>query len=99
VHAGETVPIRVAARLAGLAPEDVRVELLVGREDPDTREFRPLERHRLVPGERTGEDEVVFSIDYGPTLPGLQHYQIRMYPYHPLLCHPFEVGRMVWVDE
>lgn len=28
---------------------------------------------------------------------GLQQHQLRMYPRHPLLCHPFEMGLMVWV--
>ncbi len=99
VPAGQSVPIRVAAYLDGLGPDDVRVECLVGREDPETGELRVHERHLLTPGERIAEREVAFSLDLSPPLPGLQHYKLRMYPYHPLLCHPFEMGRMVWVDE
>ncbi len=99
IAAGQSLPLRVAARLDALGPEDVRVECLVGREDPDTGELKVRERHLLVPGERLGEDEVAFAIDLQPQLPGLVHYRVRMYPYHPLLCHPFEVGRMVWVEE
>jgi starch phosphorylase len=28
---------------------------------------------------------------------GLQHFKIRIYPYHPLLSHPLECGRMLWL--
>jgi len=78
-EAGRSVPLRVAARLDALGPEDVRVECLVGREDPDTGELRVRERHLLAPAERLGDEELAFAI--------------------PLLCHPFELGRMVWVEE
>jgi len=27
----------------------------------------------------------------------MQTYQVRMYPYHELLSHPFEMGRMLWI--
>ena len=99
IAAGQSLPLRVAARLDGLGPEDVRVECLVGREDPDTGELKVRERHLLSPAGAHGEDEVAFAADLQPQLPGLVHYRVRMYPYHPLLCHPFEVGRMVWVEE
>ncbi|HHQ42407.1 MAG TPA: glycosyltransferase family 1 protein [Chromatiales bacterium] len=99
IAAGQSLPLRVAARLDGLGPEDVRVECLVGREDPDTGELRVRERHLLSPAGTHGDGEVAFAADLQPQLPGLVHYRVRMYPYHPLLCHPFEVGRMVWVEE
>jgi starch phosphorylase len=38
-----------------------------------------------------------FRIEFVPPFPGLQTYQVRMYPYHELLSHPFEMGRMLWI--
>jgi len=32
-----------------------------------------------------------------PELCGRQEYYLRMYPYHSLLTHSLEMGRMVWV--
>jgi len=27
----------------------------------------------------------------------LQYYKLRMYPYNDALCHPFEMGFMIWI--
>jgi len=29
--------------------------------------------------------------------PGLYSYEIRAFPYHPLLAHPFEMGSLLWL--
>jgi starch phosphorylase len=39
----------------------------------------------------------LFVLDLDPPLPGLQHYQIRMYPHHDCLSHRFETGCMIWL--
>ncbi|ROR32811.1 alpha-glucan family phosphorylase [Inmirania thermothiophila] len=97
LYNGEVLPIRVAVDLAGLAPEDVVVECLIGTERADgtveTRQrfpFRPLE-------ERTEEGEAVYALDLTPTLPGLQVYRLRLHPYHRLMSHPLELGCMLWL--
>ncbi|HKK05033.1 MAG TPA: alpha-glucan family phosphorylase [Gammaproteobacteria bacterium] len=100
---GDTLPIRVAAELNGLAAEDVVVECLVGVEN-DSGEFEVKDRF-VLKAESPGSDavesapgsEVVFSLDFCPRLSGLQYYKIRMYPYHRLLSHPFETGCMIWL--
>lgn len=38
-----------------------------------------------------------YRLDFEPEWCGRLSYQIRMYPYHELLTHPFEVGLMVWL--
>jgi len=96
IPAGGTLPIDVAVHLDGLAPEDVVVECVVGRED-ELGEFIPLEAHRLAPGERNEQGETLFHLELHPALPGLQFYQIRLFPYHPQLAHRFETGLMLWL--
>ncbi|HKJ88700.1 MAG TPA: alpha-glucan family phosphorylase, partial [Gammaproteobacteria bacterium] len=94
---GETLPITVAVHLNGLSPEDVRVECLVGREN-DLGQFETQERHGLMPAEERGPDgSSLFRLDLEPTLPGLQYYKLRMYPYHPDLAQLHETGRMLWL--
>ena len=46
---------------------------------------------------RNDAGEAIFQLDFRSELPGLQSYQIRLYPYHELLSHRFEVGRMLWL--
>ncbi len=96
IRAGEVFPLRVAARLNGLLPEDVLVECLVGRES-DNGEFIRLDSH-IFSSEKTSEaGETLFRLDLRPRLPGLQYYKIRMFPFHPALSHRFESGYMIWL--
>ncbi|HKL78086.1 MAG TPA: alpha-glucan family phosphorylase, partial [Gammaproteobacteria bacterium] len=94
---GETLPVTVAVHLNGLAPEDVRVECLVGRED-ELGELETLERYGLSPLTQENVDgETRFHLDLEPSLPGLQFYKLRMFPYHPDLAHLHETGHMRWL--
>ena len=96
VNAGDTVRIEVSADLKGLAAEDVRVECVIGRED-EHNEFSASDHIGFKADGQTNNGETRFVLDLSPPLPGLQHYQIRMYPYHELLSHRFETGCMVWL--
>ena len=96
IKAGEVLPIRVAARLGGLSAEDVVIECLVGRES-ESGEFVRHDSHVFNAIEKLDSGETLFQLDLQPRLPGLQHYQIRMFPFHPALCHRYETGYMLWV--
>lgn len=90
-----TLPIRVAADLNGLQADDVKLECLVGVRNKNE-DLVVHDRYELEPHGKEG-DEVVFSLDLKPRLPGLQIYQLRLYPSHPLLSHPLEAGFMIWL--
>lgn len=96
IKAGETLPIRVMARLNGLQATDVRVECLLGTVSQSD-EFEVKDSFFLEAGAANENDEVEFHLDLRPTLPGLQYYKIRMYPYNELLSHRFESGKMIWL--
>lgn len=38
-----------------------------------------------------------YLLEFEPEWCGRLSYQVRMYPYHELLTHPFELGLMVWL--
>jgi starch phosphorylase len=92
---GETMDIQIAANLNGLAPEDVRVEVLVGRASHSGQD-RELE---AIPMESVGWDggDSLFRLELMPELCGRLLYRVRVYPHHELLTHPFETGLMVWL--
>jgi starch phosphorylase len=96
LKAGAALPIRVAALLDGLKPEDVVVECLVGV-NSENGDFITHERYTLQATGKADAGETTFSLDLQPRLPGLQYYKLRMYPYHTLLSHPFETGCMIWL--
>jgi starch phosphorylase len=96
VSAGSKVRIEVAAQLGDLSPGDVRVECLIGRED-EHREFQATDYFGFAAQSQLDSGETLFALDLDPPLPGLQHYQIRIYPHHDQLSHRFETGCMIWL--
>ncbi|MCP3678285.1 MAG: glycosyltransferase family 1 protein [Deltaproteobacteria bacterium] len=96
IKVGATLPTEIGVYLNGLDVQDVIVECLVGTEG-EHEEFIVHSCHKLEASGRNEAGETVFSLDLKPTLPGLQYYQFRVYPYHQLLTHHFETGCMLWV--
>ena len=91
----ENVQVQVAVNLSGLKPEDVRVEMLVGRATKQGQE----KELRVMPFTPTGTvgSENVFTLEMTPEYCGRLIYRIRLYPHHELLTHPFEMGLMIWL--
>ena len=96
VTAGDKVRIQVAAQLGELSPKDVRLECVIGIED-EHHDFQASEYFGFTAKEKLDNGETLFILDLDPPLPGLQLYQIRMYPCHKLLSHRFETGSMIWL--
>ncbi len=101
IHTGEPMPIEVAVNLNGLDPEDVVVECVLGSET-ELGEFIPGHSIEFTPIDRNAEGETAYHVDLNAPersllAGGLQHYRIRIYPYHRLLSHRFECGCMLWL--
>jgi starch phosphorylase len=93
VH-GEHLRVEVAARLNGLAPQDVAVEALLQRTGGE----EPAARYRLAPGDAGPErGEHRYTLDLAPEPNGRLEYRLRAFPSHELLAHPFELGLMTWL--
>ena len=93
LSAGQTLPLRIAAQLNGLSPDDVAVECVIGRLDGSQR-FLP--KSSLMMTAQAEGDRYVYPIDLEP-LAGLQHYRLRAYPSHSALAHRFGMGLMIWL--
>jgi starch phosphorylase len=94
LHPDETLHMQVAVRLGELDVGDVIVECIVG---PDLPEGEATLRLEFEYAGRNDAGEAIYRLDFQSGIPGLQTYQIRVYPYHELLSHRFEVGRMLWL--
>ena len=94
---GENLRFEVAVYMNGLKPEDVVVELLLGRQtDYDT--LRDTRRYRFEwEGVMTEQGEHRFALQIMPEMCGKLEYRVRVYPWHELLTHPFEMGMMRWL--
>jgi starch phosphorylase len=95
IRQGNELRIKVGVKLNGLDSEDVFVECLMGRHN-DRNGFEVLSCYQL---HATGseQDETIYETGFTPQLSGLVAYQLRAFPYHRYLCHPFETGYMKWV--
>ncbi len=94
---GENIAVEVGAKLDGLAPDDIVVELLMTRLEGDSGEERVIRYPLASTGKLDGGGEHVFRLDVSPELCGKLDYRIRAYPRPEPLTHPFEMGLMVWV--
>jgi len=92
---GESTTIKLAVNLNGLMPEDVRVEVLVGRASKQGED--QILQTTLMNPEGWAGNECLFNLDLTPEMCGKLLYRVRIYPYHDSLTHPFETGLMVWL--
>ncbi len=92
---GESMELKVAVDLNGLTPEDVRVELLIGRASKhgQDKDLTVLPFKAVSCSGKACD----FALELTPELCGRLLYRIRVYPYHELLTHPYETGLMVWL--
>jgi starch phosphorylase len=107
---GERLRLRIAAGLNGLAPSDVRIEFVARRLLPEADLAPPplssylqppragLWHAALTPTEEHESDGArVFALDIEPPECGQFRTEVRIYPWHELLSHPYELGLMKWL--
>jgi starch phosphorylase len=107
---GERLRLRAAAGLNGLAPADVRVEFVARRLLPEADLTPPplssysqppragVWQARFSPTEEHDTDgAMVFALDVDPQECGQFRTEVRIYPWHELLSHPYELGLMKWL--
>ncbi|MGB5607503.1 MAG: alpha-glucan family phosphorylase, partial [Gammaproteobacteria bacterium] len=101
IGAGESLVIDVEVDLNGLEPEDIIVECLLGTVT-DPVEFSATHSVSFDLVGNAGNGTASYQCDLGSTgklcsMGGLQRFKVRIYPYHRLMSHPLECGRMLWL--
>jgi starch phosphorylase len=91
---GDGFTLKVAAHLGGLAPADVRVEVLLHRpgSGANNRSSLCMESKEILQ-----DGSTLYELEITPEMCGKLDYRVRIYPWHELLDHPFETGLMVWL--
>ncbi len=93
----ENLSLTINANLGELQAEDVRVELLIGEKHRIHDEFMAKQAHIFEPASPNAAGEIQFKLCTTLKDCGLQHFKIRIYPFHKLLAHPLEMGHMLWL--
>jgi starch phosphorylase len=91
---GEPLHVEVAVELAGLAPDEIKVELVLDRRDERT--GRGTRRSYALAPTGRGSGEARYRVDLAPDMCGHLSYRLRAYPFHPDFTHPLEMGLMRW---
>ena len=81
----------------GLNPDDVVVEMLLGLVTNREKLRHSRHYHFEATGTMTEAGENIFALEMQPEHCGELEYRIRIYPYHDLLTHSFEMGMMRWL--
>jgi len=95
ISSGDPLSIELAVNLNGLKIEDIVLECLIGSGKGDN--YKVKVSVQLEANGTLDTGETVFKLNVQPSIPGLQYYQLRAYPWHPNLSHRFEVGFMTWL--
>ena len=96
LQVGDKFDARARVHLGSLTPEDVRVELYLGRVDADDN----LEEAEATPMQPVGSDKAGSHLFEARSVTcfasGRHGYTIRVLPYHPDLTTLFLPGMIVW---
>ncbi|MFQ6059490.1 MAG: glycosyltransferase family 1 protein, partial [Anaerolineae bacterium] len=96
LRVGDEVHARARVHLGVLTPDDVRVELYLGRVDAEG-EIVEAEATPMQPVGPDGEGNYRFEVGAVPCRKsGLHGYTVRVLPHHPDLPTPFLPGLIVW---
>jgi starch phosphorylase len=93
---GRSMRVELAIQLNGLKPDDVIVELLLAGPEHDVAARKSQHHPFIADGTVTEAGEHRYVLELTPDFCGRLDYRIRMYPWHRLLAHPFELGLMLW---
>lgn len=96
IYRDQAFQVRLAIDLAGLRPEDVAVDLLMGRVSPEG-EFDRHDCATLHYIEMLPDGRALYTLSMAIAESGKQCYMIRIYPHSHLLGQRFELGFMKWI--
>ncbi len=91
---GETLPLTAEVHLNGIAPQDVRVEIVTGTEEGG--ELHNIATYPMSLQEQTSQGTYRYAGEFSPSRSGRQAYGIRVLPANDLFQHPMEMGKIHW---
>jgi starch phosphorylase len=88
---GDLLHVRALVEIDGLAPSDVKVEIVYGRAREGDR-LADIRRQKLVLESNEPGQPATFTGTVSLESPGSFGYNVRVVPSHPLLANPAELG-------
>ena len=93
-HVGTTIRVEAAIDLAGLAPEDVTVQLYYGSLNEDGQ----IHDGTALPMEQVDQQDgrVVYAVQMPCARTGMTGYTVRVMPQHPMLTNSQDLSMIRW---
>jgi starch phosphorylase len=96
IRVGESIQVKVRIRTGSLSPEDLKVELYLGRLDADG-QFLNAVPAAMKPVQKEDVSSYIYEAAAAPCCKsGLHGYTVRVLPNHPDLRAPFVPGLITW---
>ncbi|WP_353222352.1 alpha-glucan family phosphorylase [Salinisphaera hydrothermalis] len=95
IDSGEPLELHIEVQLQGLSAEDLRLECVMTRVRDDGETEAGI--CCLLAPENGENGTAIYRLAEPIEVPGRYEYQVRAYPHHPMLAHPFETGLMRWL--
>jgi glycogen phosphorylase len=92
---GSKVRVRAHVRLGSLSPQDVAVELYLGRLDPGG-EIIQADLTPMEPADQDNQGNFLFEAVTSCPESGMHGFTVRVRPHHPDLSVPFLPGLICW---
>ena len=94
IAVGQPIQLAALVRLGQLQPDDVRVQVVAGRDDDGV-----VRDKRVIEMERAGKPQdgaYRYTAALEPSASGSLVYGVRIIPYHPGLPNPLDMGMARW---
>ncbi len=99
VAVGQSITLQARVCTGSLRPEDLRVELYVGRINADGEIADPVTSTMSLARQESGSYYIYEADDVACTISGLHGFTARVLPQHPDQRAPFVPGLIAWATE
>lgn len=97
VRVNQTIGVKALIKLAGLAENDVQVQLYKGAVDSEGE----IVNGETVTMDYQGKDSAncsIYTADISYNSSGFQGLSLRVLPQHPYMSNPYETGLILWAE-
>ncbi len=94
---GELFTLHIDANLSSLTKDDVIVECIISDHENKVLSDNCHAFELTADGEADNGKQR-YKLECKAMMSGQKHIKFRIYPYHNLLCHKFELGCMTWLE-
>jgi starch phosphorylase len=99
LHYNEPVKVKAKLFLGDIDPADVKVQVYLYKERPDTVQIEEYEIVEMTRKKKLDEGVFAYEAAIIPSNSGNYRFTIRVLPYHKSMSNPVELGLIKWLEQ